>query len=401
MKKLNINKYIFPAATTALILVFVSASIMAFAAWRQQGKTTNMVTLAAVKGSIEEQYGQNTIIYPGGTVDKKVQVRNTGTADAITRVKVIPEWGKYGEDGLFVKDESFDMDKIIIEYNTKDWLFREEDGYFYYKSVLAPGELSSPLMEQFTLDGGGVSNEYAGMSGNIRVKMEIVQAGGSGASYWGVKLSEPGIEYVSGGADPLTTTVEFKGKAEGFVFDANAGDLFANYKNMVPGETVNQLVTVTNSFDETVKIFLWAEPDGRLSAARQELAEKLLKEYSALNITDDQGKTIYTGELLKDENGLRTSLGAFRPEETKQLYLSLQISPEVGNDFKELSATLVWGFSCMGEKAAIPATGDNTSIAPHILLALTSAVVLFTPIFASRKIFTKSKKQYKTFILTL
>lgn len=353
-------------------VVCLGAGVAAYAAWRAEGRTVNRVTLATVTGQIEEEYEQNTKVYPGGRVNKKVEVENTGSTDAVVRVQTEVVWGDW-IDQAFYPDVSLPTENVVIEYNTDDWILY--DGFYYYKKVLAPGERSTPLMESFSLS-GETGNAYAGKTGNLLVTMEILQAGGGAGHFWGISYQDLGIEYLPGTAEPHTGTVEFVGRNEGFAFDENAGDLFVNFKNMVPGETVSQLVTVKNSEAEETVISLWNEPDlsAEIPPEQALLTEQLLESYSQLTVTDDAGTVLYSGAIWDAGNAIRVSLGRFAPGETKNLNLSLQIAPEIGNDFRALAASVVWGFEAMGKETPVP-TGDPTNLLPYILLAAAGAAV--------------------------
>lgn len=90
---------------------------MSFASWKSQGDTINKITIASVKGCIEEEYEQNQVVFPNGTVEKVVKVKNTGTADAMIRVKVEKVWGDgRDENGKLIINPELDTDNIMIHY---------------------------------------------------------------------------------------------------------------------------------------------------------------------------------------------------------------------------------------------------------------------------------------------
>lgn len=383
------NKKVKTATLIALAVIF-TASIASFAAlyWYEKGKTVNKVTLATVRGEIIEDYTQNPVIYPGEEVTKSVTIKNTGTVDSIARVNLNLAWGTVDPDsGSFISDNELSTENIEIQYNENDW--KKIGEYYYYKDVLAPNEKTTPLMESFKLDGFSTGNAYAGLTGHILVKMEILQAAGGAEGSWQITYEDLGIDYVPGEKTETTTTVDFNGRGKGFSFKVAEGDLFYNYKNMVPGESETQLTTITNNFNENVEIKLWAENDtAALGSENEELVKMLLAEYSKLTITDKDGNVLYEGSLLPEDNGerLNVSLGKFAPKEKKELNISLQISPEVGTDFSNLAASLVWGFEAMGEETEIiPETGDNSLLWLPVLLTILSAGCFILLTIKSRK----------------
>ena len=378
MKKIKFKT----VAAAALALVFTLSIGATIAAWVVSGKTDNVVSLATVSGVIVEDYETATDIYPSATVKKEVTVENTGTAPAFCRVKLIREWN--APEG---SDTFLDPNAIILNTNTEDWSYSVDTEYYYYKKILEPGEASAPLLNSFTFD-ASVSNEYAGAEGVITVQMELLQAGEAAAeSYWGVTYEQLGISYDAAASEPLTTTIDFNGKDEGFAFSQNAGDLFYAYKNMLPGESRSQVICVSNHSNESTELFLWSEPALSQSSDLQ-LVEELLEIYSSLIITDDNGEMIYDGSLLPQEGSerLNVSLGTFAPGESKNLNLTLLIDPELGNDFAEIAAKLTWGVKAMGEDAVIPPpTEDNTVIFPYVLTAFASAAALLFLVLTKKK----------------
>ena len=356
IKSQNVITALIVIATILMLIATIGGTI---SAWVVENKTTNYVSLATVSGHIVEEYEQGVTVYPGGTINKKAEVINASNVDAIARVKVLCSWSD--------KDNSdfLDTEKIDIKYNDDFWVFK--DGYYYYTKILKPGDISEPVMTEFSLS-EDVGNDYAGATGKIIITLDLLQAGGGAESCWNIEYKDLGIEYVKPSGELLTTTIEFKGSTEGFVFDVNGGDLFHNFKNMVPGESVSQLISVTNNSKEDVELFLWAEPDDVNLDSRQ---KELLEKYSVLTIADDKGEILYEGALLPEdiESRLHTSLGLFSSRETKNLYLSLKIAPEIGNDFQNLNTSLDWGLKAMGQEFEVPETGDNSNIGVWIGLA--------------------------------
>ena len=290
--------------------------------------------------------------------DNTYTVKNTGDTDAYIRVAVLVNW-KNTDGHIYAQAPGFDV-------SGEFWVLGK-DGYYYYTKILKPGDISEPVMTEFSLS-EDVGNDYAGATGKIIITLDLLQAGGGAESCWNIEYKDLGIEYVKPSGELLTTTIEFKGSTEGFVFDVNGGDLFHNFKNMVPGESVSQLISVTNNSKEDVELFLWAEPDDVNLDSRQ---KELLEKYSVLTIADDKGEILYEGALLPEdiESRLHTSLGLFSSRETKNLYLSLKIAPEIGNDFQNLNTSLDWGLKAMGQEFEVPETGDNSNIGVWIGLA--------------------------------
>jgi len=330
---------------TALLLIF--SCYQTLAAWRVETATINMVSMDSVTGEITEVYEQNPTIYPGAEVEKVVRVKNTGTAAVFVRVKITKLW----------EDPALPANNILIDFNQTDWYYDAADGYFYYRRALLPGESTQPLMESFRLDGSSGS-AYRGKTASIVVSMECIQANEAGAGYWGGTLKNLGVRYVTGPAVNVKTTVHFVSPEKGFIFEINNGDLFANFKKLLPGDSRSQEIEVKNIWSEGVEIFLRAEDTQQQGDAQTlRLLERLLKEYAAIRITDESGKVIYEGPVWgKPDSDLAApasmrhqySLGSFAPNQAKKLLMSLSLDERMDNELRALLGRIKWVFSASG-----------------------------------------------------
>lgn len=396
----------------ALIAVFViSAAGTTLAVWRSVNPSYHVVSTATVTGQIVEQYQGGQGIYPGETVEKVVNVQNTGTVDSVVRVKVEKAWGaKRDDNGNLQVDETISTDNIVIPYNTKYWTYCEEDGYFYYTGVLKPGEMTlEPLFEEFTIDQIATGPEYAGLTADIWVKMECVQAGFGGSSIWNKSLEDLGISYTEPAKEQMVTKVEFQGYEKGFSFVptdedsyiVSVQDLFYNFKDLLPGETVSQTITITNSHNQETEIFLRAEDiEQSLSPEQVELVHRLLREHATIVVVDDTGRVIYDGPIWGNLDGDGSnphtmkndiSLGKFLPGQMKNLTVQLQLPPELGNEYQGLLGLVRWVWSAQGEDTTEtpvlpPQTGDNENLMLYVTLTIGSAVgIIFLLAFGRRQ----------------
>lgn len=359
---------VYPILCAASICTFLLSSGMTYASWQSQGETVNKISMASVKGQIVEEYEQNQTVYPNATVDKKVQVKNTGTVDALPRVKIEKVWGDTRDkDGKLLTDPDLSTDNIEITYNTEKWTYDPSDGYFYYNEVLKPGEITDSLFDSFKVNGENTGGEYKNKQADIIVNMELVQAAGNGLTYWDKSFEELGITYKQTSQIEIVTTVSFNNPDDGFSFEVNEGDLFADFKNLVPGESRSQLVTVTNKWNKPAEIFLWADFIDQTQATDETraLIDKLLKEYATIVITDDSGNVIYSGAVWGspdvDSEGADSmkypySLGIFASSETKNLNINLSLDSQMDNEYRELLGLIKWVFSAYGDEEQIPST---------------------------------------------
>lgn len=359
---------VYPILCAASICTFLLSSGITYASWKSQGETVNKISMASVKGQIVEEYDQNQIVYPNATVDKIVQIKNTGTVDALPRVKIEKVWGdSRDENGKLLTDPDLNTDNIEITFNTEKWTYNSADGYFYYTEVLKPGDITDSLFDSFTVNGEDTDGEYKNKQADIIVNMELIQADGNGLAYWDTSFEELGIIYKQTSQIEIITTVVFNNPDDGFSFDVNEGDLFADFKNLVPGESRSQLVTVTNNWDKSAEIFLWADLIDQTQATddTRALIDKLLKEYATIVITDDGGNVIYSGAVWgnpgidsKSADSMKYpySLGIFLSGETKNLHISLSLDSQMDNEYRELLGLIKWVFSASGDESQISST---------------------------------------------
>lgn len=373
-----------------LCVMLLWGTIVSAAAWAVTGITTNYVDTAFVKGMVTEDYQQNSVVYPGGKVTKVSRVVNVGSVDAITRVKVdnVSSWEEAGASS----------DMIELEYNEADWLFH--DGYYYYKKILRPGEESSPLTQSFSLS-HKADNSYAGLSGKIILNMEMIQFGGGAENSWNIDCNELGIvagEAYSTKNSEKYAKIGFQGQNEGFCFYPDSGDLFGNFKNMIPGETISQKIKITNESQENVEMFLWAENNNeKTDEEKENLVKEFLAKYSQLTVKDDKGKLLYKGDLASegDSERLSINLGNFLPKEEKTLFLTLQVLPDAGNEFSMFKANIDWGIKAGAVETKIPDTSDrnyDTIVALAVFVLADMVVILSVFFIKRRKTFMKKEK---------
>ena len=110
----------------ATLNICISGTLAFFQA---SGVSESRITTGVLDGTIIDEYTEpEDGVFPGDRVDRVINVRNDGTLDMVVRLKVDKSWEK----------ELLDSDKIIIEFNTKEW-FKGNDGYYYYKRYTRTG----------------------------------------------------------------------------------------------------------------------------------------------------------------------------------------------------------------------------------------------------------------------
>ena len=349
----------------AAVMLIVSSTGTAFAAYQAVAPSVHEINLANIRARIVEEYAQTGPVYPGNTIDKVVNVKNTGSGDAVVRVKVEKAWGEARDaDGKLIVDSSYSTDNIRIVYDTSLWMYNAADGYFYYKGVLKPGETTAvPLLRAFTID-KNTGNNYEGLEADIVIHMECVQAAGNGIVIWNKTFADLGITYVGGEPAAIVGKVAFTGEGNnGFTFEPENTDLFTNFKRLFPGETRSQTIEVKNAYAGKVEIFLRAEDitQGVSDPETLALINKLLREYAVIIVTAEDGRVIYKGPVWGEPYGTGTnpgtmrnniSLGVFEAGETRKLNIQLQLDPNMGNAYEDISGLIKWVWSAGWDEGA-------------------------------------------------
>ena len=105
---------------------------------------------------------------PGATVDKDIEVENTGDYDVIVRVKFDETWVRKGSDSAYVtntgikdsatqtnaSDGLVDGDYSVVKKNLSNadkWFYNENDGYYYYLENLKAGQNTGKFLDSVKL----------------------------------------------------------------------------------------------------------------------------------------------------------------------------------------------------------------------------------------------------------
>ena len=371
---------------------YLFSSVTAYAAWTSSGQTDNYVSMGSYKTSIVEEYTQPQHVDPSDTVDKIVNVKNSGTVGTFVRVAVEKQIGDVDADGVFTPDETLDPEMIMITYNDTVWK-DGGDGYYYYLKELKPGETTEePLFKTYTFS-PEAGNTYRKKQGNIIVKMESVQAEGNAISIWGKTTSDLGIQYKEAEQTSDPTQVTFLGKEEGFDITSKKPDLFTNFKNLMPGTSRTQEIKLSNTSNKDVEISLKAEAVGqeKMSDKQLELVDKLLNEYATISIEND-GNTVYEGAVSgkPDMQNKAISLGTVKAGASKDMSVKLTLSPEMDNQYLDLLGKVRWVFTANGEDDPVstpvntPKTGDINMV-PAMVSFATATLLLGAGIILLRK----------------
>ena len=113
-------------------------------------------------------------VMPGAEISKIVTVENTGASDVWVRIKV-------DKTILLASGEEIPNPEVMeLDINPEFWT--EQDGYYYYKSPLAPGYSTRELFTTVTFDAVKMDNDYQNCKATIEVKADAVQVANNGTT---------------------------------------------------------------------------------------------------------------------------------------------------------------------------------------------------------------------------
>lgn len=137
-------------------------------------------------------------------------------------------------------------------------------------------------------------------------------------------------------------SVTYEGGAEKFVFLPGSSysetDLFDNFKNVMPGDTLTQKITVKNPKTNKFKARIYLRSVGGIEE------EEFLKQMN-LKVTQVEDKELF--EAPSNETaGLTewTLLGTISPGAEVELNVELEVPITMGNEFQEKVGKIEWQF---------------------------------------------------------
>lgn len=343
--------------------------------WKQSGNAMNVIHMGNFQNKIVETYTVPAEVNPGDTIEKIVNVANTGDVDSLIRLSVKTEFGERNIEGKFVEEKGLDGDVIRIMCDTNGWLYK--DGYYYYKDILKAGETTRyPLFRQYTFS-ENAENAYKGKQARILVTMEAIQADADLLKCWDVSFQELGITWdiENRQKDIREMSVVYKGKEGGFLISESSTDLFASFTGLTPGCGRTQRITIENRSSETVELLLRSEAVEQLldTQKKREAVQKLLNQDAVIRITEGtrelylgpiSGKVKHPGISMTED----ISLGIFQAGKKRELLVTLRVNPDADASGSGLLARVRWVFTAKGDDAQtvtsgyFPQTGDGSQI---------------------------------------
>ena len=156
----------------------------------------------------------------------------------------------------------------------------------------------------------------------------------------------------------VSPAITFNGFSKGFDFrpgsEYTQTDLFGNFKNVMPGDTVTETITFTNSADDCDFVNLYMRAEAHDEAGNP-LSPKVAEKETAVTMTEFLSKLsmkVWNGtELIYDAtpdqlDGLKSNklLGTFRTGETATLKVELNVPIELDNKYANRVGEVDWIF---------------------------------------------------------
>ena len=171
---------------SVMVICIAIAAVGTLAFFNSDAIAHNVITTGSVDIELHEYadaektkpFEDLSGVMPGMTVTKIAEVKNTGASAAWVRVKLTPAI----ELADAVLPDGFTVNTGLVkpDVNTADWT-EGEDGYFYYKEALKPGETTAPVLNSVTFD-VAMGNEYQGATATVTVTAQAVQTANNGTS---------------------------------------------------------------------------------------------------------------------------------------------------------------------------------------------------------------------------
>ena len=186
--------------------------------------------------------------------------------------------------------------------------------------------------------------------------------------------------------------VNYSGNAGNFVFEPGSEhsltDLFPNFKDVMPGDTLTQKITVKNNADNNVKVKIYIRSLGAYEDSVEFLSQLGLKVKAS-----EENEMAYMFDAAANETAQLTDwvyLGTLYSGGEVNLDVTLSVPVELDNKFQNDIGYLDWEF--MIEEFPIeegdpkpPQTGDNSHMGLWFAIMIGSLTMLIILLFWRKK----------------
>lgn len=186
--------------------------------------------------------------------------------------------------------------------------------------------------------------------------------------------------------------VIYDGAAKDFIFlpgsEESLTDLFPDFKDVMPGDSLTQKITVKNDADNKVKVKIYMRSLGAHEDSVEFLSQLGLKVEKAAD-----NKMAYMFDAKASETAQLTDwveLGTLYSGGVVDLNVALDVPTTLDNNFKNLIGKLDWEFKI--EEFPIeesdpepPKTGDESQITLWFTVMISSAAVMLLIVYYRKK----------------
>ena len=186
-------------------------------------------------------------------------------------------------------------------------------------------------------------------------------------------------------------SITYEGGAEKYVFlpgsEYTETDLFDNFKGVMPGDELEQKITVKNEQGDCdfVKIYMRAVPhNDEANPLSESVAETetvvTMEDFLhqlALTVVKADGTVIFEG-TAEELDGLAENvlLGTFEKGDSTVLTAKLSVPIELGNEYANRVGEVDWVFVAEELNNPAPETGDTTNANPYVGLLVAAGVAV-------------------------
>lgn len=185
--------------------------------------------------------------------------------------------------------------------------------------------------------------------------------------------------------------VTYDGNSQEFIFvpgsDYSPTDLFPNFKGVMPGDSIEQPITVKNEASKDVKVKIYMRSHGASPGSEDFLSQLHLR------VEKVESAGAYMFDAAADETAQLTDwvlLGTLYSGGEVDLNVILDVPVTLGNEFSEQVGYLDWEFRVEEfpieeDDPEAPDTGDSSDIWLWVTVAAVSAILLIILLIAGRK----------------
>lgn len=180
--------------------------------------------------------------------------------------------------------------------------------------------------------------------------------------------------------------VTYDGDAQDFIFQPGSEysptDLFPDFKNLMPGDSVSQIITINNKSSKEVKIRLYMRSLGADEDSKAFLSNLILKVDQVGNSNLFDAPADQTAQLTD-----WVYLGTIYSGGKIDLNVTVEVPASLGNEFQDEIGYLDWEFMVeelpVEPTDPIPSTGDNTNI--YLICGICGLSLLGIIVFSNKK----------------